>query len=512
MGRWVSPVLAIRGRPKANEQQISFAGGLNTTADDTQVAADEMRQTNNSRLTEFGGVTKRGGSQNLHASPIGAGNPVRGGLAWLRASGQQLMAISNGTLYTASYGIPTTWTSRGGTFTASVYPSFAPFRNGSGEAAYIADGGVLNSWDGTTLTMRIAGAATISRIAVYNQRLFGVTGVDENLFYSPLNDGDGLGNGGAGGGQAVVRTFGDQAIVSLVTMKSSLLMFHVSGISRFTGISMDDIAIQAGATGITSDVGTIAPMSVVSTENAAYCLTDRGFYEVTEYGVTPISQKIDATVRAFDFSNANRLLCAHNRFRREIWWYMPDMGIYCYNYFLKSWSGPFDGGFISPVTHSLFEAVDSDSTPIVLAGTSEGLVKQADVPGIYRDNVLSDGTSGTRFSMVVRPHRFYLGDLIDSKALRYLYAVTDLAGSQNTAVSWTIGGTTRSSQLPASTSQYWGAGMWGSGLWGSSTDTEYRVQGDGVGRYLDLTFTDSGEANVVLSALRAEAFNYGPRF
>lgn len=508
---WRAPT---SGRPPARDAQINVSGGLNTTADDTQMGDNDVRRLDNARLTEFGGAVKRGGSQQLHTSAFSA-NPVRGVYSWRPASGQVLLAVCNGRLYTATYGaLPLAWTDRGAAFDANVYPSFAEFRNGATDTCYIADGGLLNKWNGA-LTTNIAGTPSVSRIAVYNQRLFGVTGTDETLWFSQLNDGDTLGNVGSGGGSAIVRTFGDQAITTLATLKSSLFLFHVSGISRFTGISQDDISIAAGSQGITSDVGTIAPQSVVATENAVLFLTDRGFYAATEGGVQPISQKIDATIRTlFNPANSSRVCAVHARRFREVWWYLPDLGFFCFNYYLRAWSGPFDTGYVSPVTYAVAEAVDTSNNPIVLVGDGSGYVKQADYPNVWKDNVAAAGTGGTAFQMVVKHKRFYLGDLAAQKALRFLYILGNLQGSGQCNVSWQIGPTYGTYSVPPAPYYAWDTPgvAWDTGVWDTTGDAEYRIPAGGTGPWVDVTISDNGNVETQLSGLTLQGYDLGRRW
>lgn len=500
-------------RPLAIDRQVNFAGGLNTTADDTQVGQNEVRVSNECQLSEFGGIIKRFGSQALATTAIGGGAPVLGGYAWRPESGQQLLAIANGTLYTTTYGaFPRTWTAQAGAVSTTVYPTFAPFRTISKELIYIGANG-LNSWDGTTFTTGVAGApAGISVVAVYNQRLFGITGVDESLYWSDLNNGDSLGQPGSGGGQAIIRTFGEQMLQGLVALNASLLVFHVSGISIFTGISQDDISIQSGTEGLTADVGTIAPKSIVVAENAAYFLTDRGFYMATEYGVRPISQKIDATVRTFDQSKYAQVSVVHNRSHREIWWYLPNLGIYVYNYYLRAWSGPFQSGYVNPQTQSMFDGVDLFFRPIVFVGDNTGHVKQAAMPGVFLDNVAADGTGGTGITMSVQCRRFYQGDLPSTKSLRFIYVLANLGGSSQSAIAWTTGSLAGQFTLPLNSTSTWGVGTWGTGTWGGTGDTAYRVQAAGTGFYVDVTFNDSGQAFVQLSSVETQGYNLGRRY
>lgn len=507
------PNISVQPRPLAIDRQVNFAGGLNTTADDTQVAANEVRASNETQLSEFGGAIKRLGSQYLHATALGSGAPVLGGFAWRPATGQQLLAVSNGTLYTTTYGtFPRSWSAQVGALNNAAYPVFAPFRQGGTECIYFAANGT-NKWDGTTLTVGVAGVPVgMTVLAVYNQRLFGITGVDENLYWSDLNNGDALGQPGSGGGVAIIRTFGEQMLQGLVALNASLLVFHVSGISIFTGISQDDISIASGSEGLTADVGTIAPKSIVAAENAAFFLTDRGFYMATEYGVQPISQKIDATVRTFDQSKYAQVSVVHNRSHREIWWYLPNLGIYVYNYYLRAWSGPFQGGYVAPVTQSMWEGVDTTFKPIVFVGDNAGMVKQAAMPLTFTDNVTSAGAAGSAITMRVTCRRFYQGDLPSTKSLRYIYVLANTGGSSQSAIYWNTGNFSQQTSLPPSTSSTWGIGTWGTGTWGGSGDFSYRVQAGGQGIYVDVTFVDSGAAFVQLSSVETQGYNLGRRY
>src|SRR5690606_32348517 len=129
-----------------------------------------------------------------------------------------------------------------------------------------------------------------------------------------------------GGGSARVRTFGISEITGLQVLGSSLLIFHRDGISRFTGWSQDDIDIDAGAEGITQDVGTISPASIVVVENYCYFLTDRGVYRTNGQSVEEISPSIASVFRALDRALLARAQAVHNRKFGEIWFYLPDVG------------------------------------------------------------------------------------------------------------------------------------------------------------------------------------------
>ena len=104
------------GRQRLTDEQPAMYGGLNSISDDLSLAPQQLRQTANGRLTDYGAITKRGGTQRISSAVLTA-NPVLNGFNWSKDNGtEQIMAVANGTLYTATYeAFPVTWTSRTGT-------------------------------------------------------------------------------------------------------------------------------------------------------------------------------------------------------------------------------------------------------------------------------------------------------------------------------------------------------------------------------------------------------------
>lgn len=503
----------FRGRPILTEAEVNLSGGLNISADASQLAPNQVRQAANCRLTVFGGLLKRLGSQQLHASAIGSGNPVRGGFGWLKDDGsQQLLAVSNATLHTASYNIPTTFASASATAfaSASVYPSFAAFRDASQLCVYIADGGKILKWDGTTLA-RSTVTPNVSQVWVYNQRLYGCSGTDTNLLVSGLNDGDDLGDPTQDGAIVPIRTFGESALLGGIALGASNLLFHRNGISRWTGVTQDDIAVQAGTLGVSPDTGTINIRSVVATETEAYFLSDRGFYAVNAYGIRRISTNLDPDIFLF-FSNAANLCAVHNRLYREIAFYLPDIGFYVFNYQLQAWTGPWNAGYISPITHSCWQAVNTSGQPIVLVGGATGFVKQMDTAQQYTDNVTSAGTAGATVTMICQFRRFFFGNPPTDKSLRFLYILAALNGSNNAGLAWATNTGAGSQTLSAQGGPIWDTPsmVWDAFTWDFGDAQEQRVQASGRGFYVDLTFTDASTITTpVVSQVRADVFDYG---
>jgi hypothetical protein len=445
---------------------------------------------------------------------------IDNGFSWRQdATGdQELMVVAGGALYTStSTNLPYVWVGQTGTLSSSVAPTFAQFRDGANDVVYIGDGGLLNKWDGTTLTTDIAGTIGARMIVVHNERLWSCgCGVNpDSIFYSALNDGDTLGNAGANGGEIIVRTFGDENVVSLASVNTSLLIFHRRGISRLTGYGQDDITVAPA--GVTADVGLIAAKSVVSVGNVAFFVSERGLYRVNESDVAPVGtvEKPDpilAPLRTLSAAQFDSIRAAFNRATRELWIFIPNYGVYVYHTVLLSWSGPWDNGYLTPATTALFGALNSNGLPIVLRGDASGYVSLCDAPSIVLDNVAADGTGGgTRYTMTAQMHRMYAGDDALAKALRWGYVTANLKGSDQCEVRWNTDTDSGSYTLPPTTLQLWGTGTWGTGSWASGSVQSYRVPMGGTGYYTDVTVVDSGAALPVISRVQLEQFALGRR-
>jgi len=506
-------------RERLADSQPRMDGGLNSVSDDISLQPNQLRRTVNMRLTDYGAATKRGGTQRT-SSAVLASAAVLNGYTFQQDSGtNQILTICNTDLFTATYGtLPWTYTNQGGTFSTTVAPDFAQFRNTAGaDAVYIADGGLLNSWDGSALVSDIVNTVAVDTIQVHNQRLWGCgnSTYPDSIFYSSLNNGDTLGYGTGGGGQIIVRTFGDERIVGLASVNTSLLIFHRRGISRLTGYGQDDIT--ASPAGVTADVGTIAAKSIVANNNIAYFISERGLYRCNESEVAAVGtpQKPDPIlpiIRQLSSSDFDKIRAVINRATKELWISIPGFGCYQYHTVLDAWSGPWNEAYISPDTTALFETINASGLPVVLRGDASGWVSLCDAPGIYLDNVAAAGTGGTSYVMVAQLHRQYMGDPASAKALRWGYLTAQLNGSNNCAVSWVTDETSGSYQLPSSASGTWSlSALWGTGTWAGPKSRNYRVPMGGTGYYLDVTITDSGAALPVFSQWQTETFALGRR-
>lgn len=507
-------------RERLVDIQPDMAGGLNETSDDSSLQPNQLRRAINARLTDFGAITKRGGLKRVSAS-LDAGELVQNGFMWRKDAGSpEILAVVDGTLYTTNFGgsFPFTWIQRTGTLSTTVKPTFARFRDGANDVVYIGDGGLLNKWNGTTLTTDIVGTVGAQMIAVHNERLWscGCGVKPQSIFYSALNNGDTLANGAQGGGEIIVRTFGDENVIGLASINTSLLIFHRRGISRLTGYGQDDITVSPA--GVTSDVGLIAPGSIVPVSNIAYFVSERGLYLCNEQEVAPVSNPqtpdpLLSIIRSLSANQFNQIRAVLNRGTRELWITMPGFGLYVYNTTLQSWSGPWDSGWVDPDTTCLFEVLNNEGLPVVLRGDTDGFVSLTDAPNVFLDNVEADGTGGTRYAMTAQFHRLYCGDEATAKALRWGYLTAQLRGSDQCRVEWTTGATFGSHTLPPSLDQTWGGPgtQYGVGTWGGAGSRSYRVPMGGGGYYIDVSVVDSGEALPVISRFQIETFALGRR-
>jgi len=505
-------------RDVITDSQSSMSGGLNTVSDDSALQPNQLRRTENARLTDVGAITKRGGTQRLSTAAIAA-YPVANGFTWNKADGtSQIMAVVNGVLNTTTFGaLPMAWTAQSGALSTSTQPTFAQFRDASADVVYISDGGLLNKWNGTTLTTDISGTVNTSISVVHNQRLWGAGNATfpNSIFYSALNNGDSLGNGSSSGGQIIVRTFGNEGIIGLVSLATSLLIFHRRGVSRLTGYGQDDITVAPA--GIASDVGLIAPKSIVPVGSVAYFISERGMYRCNESEVAPVAtvdtpDPLLPIIRTLSATDFGKIRAGINRATRELWITIPGIGCYQYHTLLQAWSGPWNTGWVSPDTTALFEASDTSGLPIMLRGDASGWVSRCDAPSINQDNVSANGTGGTTYTMVAQLRRMYCGDGSLAKAFRFGYITAKLNGSADCTVGWSTGQYANSIALPTSTFGQWGTGTWNSAtFWGGASSQNYRVQMGGTGYYADMSIIDTSIYLPVFSQLQLQTFALGRR-
>lgn len=502
-------------RPRVSDIQSSFTG-LNTTAAEDQLGPTEVRQAANVKFTAYGAATRRGGTQRVHSSALFVGAPVQGGYYW---DSQALhLVVAFGTLYTSPGGaFPWTWTQRGAAnfFSNTAKISFTTFissSNGGNEVVYMADGGTLALWATGPGLIRIIGGGTpasVTFLAVQNKRLFGVNGVDPTLYWSSLGDGNDLGIPSTpdAGGNDFIRTIGESSLQSLLPMAAGLVILHKRGTSTFTGWSQNDISIASGTAGISADIGTLAPFGNVAVENNAFVFSDRGIYQLTPFGIyEQISKPIESVLNGLSRTLFAQIVAAHDKVQRQVYFMIPTLGIYCWNYRTNGWSGPWTGIYSPAGTAcgALWSSVDQNNTPIVLGGFNDSFVRQTEVPGIYSDDVLANGTGGFTYTLTLQTRHLLADDPFSLKFVRWIYAMIGGQGVYPSLVppgviQWGFGPTPTFTALPS------GSVSAPSG----TAAVPWRFQGAGHGAWVSIFVNDSTASALYYSRLGAEGFDYG---
>jgi hypothetical protein len=515
----------MAGPRPVRDQQASFSGGLNTVSDPLALSPDQFRFGRNARHTEYGALTKRFGSVRLSSNAI-TGLPLNG-YNWAKADGsvQALVVGDTGALWRLDALQPLgtqAWVSAAGLST-TVIPTFAEFVQGSSvEVVYIGDGGRINRWDGTALTTDIGAGPGVRYLTVHNQRLWscGCAVAPSSIFYSSLNNGDTIGDPALGGGEIVVRTFGDERIVALASCNSSLLIFHTRGLSRLTGFGQDDITVDPE--GISSQTGTIAPFSVVEGDGVVFFISDRGAFAANESGVVPLGtpDRPDPILPVISTLTPAQLALVRgvlSRKTQEVWFQIPGIGTYVYHLVLQAWAGPWteDHAHVNGTGCMWAGRVGDFAETYVMQGLSGGIVTVSDVKGVGTDRAtLSLPSSGTPIPWSVQLRRLYFEDDSLAKSLRYAYVTAQLPSLEQMEVFWqTNFGPFSPQAIVGSSAGAWSVlNTWGLGRWGAGANSQnYRLWMSGTGYYVDVTLSHDGVGTPVVSRVQMDAFALGRR-
>jgi hypothetical protein len=205
-----------------------------------------------------------------------------------------------------------------------------------------------------------------------------------------------------------------------------------------------------------------------------------------------------------------------NRRTRELWVQLPGIGIYLYHTILKSWSGPFVDGYLSPDTTCLFEGLDASNQPVMLRGDSTGYVSLCDAPNVFLDNVVAAGTGGTAYNAVIQCHRMYSGDGTRADGYRWIEILAQLNGSASVNVAWNTLTDANSFQISAAggVTAWGGTGStWNAvgSTWGAGGPAPYYINCSGTGPWIDVTITDSGSAASQYATVKVDGYAYGRR-
>src|SRR5258706_3568337 len=233
------------------EARFDFRGGRNSTDVPDNLLPTELVDSTNARVTPFGAIEKRTGSQRINTTGLGAA--VNGLFQWFAPSGLQTVAIAGGFIYYRGVGFGDfTQVDPGPTnrFSTTVNAHFAPFRantSGAPLRLYISSGGRVYVWDGTAIS-RIDGTNSVpsaTLIEPYHTRIFANDiNFPQFIFWSGVGIPDNfIPSTQIAGGSAMVDVLHGDAINATEIVGASLLIATKESVVRFTGYSANDIQI-----------------------------------------------------------------------------------------------------------------------------------------------------------------------------------------------------------------------------------------------------------------------------
>lgn len=438
------------------EMRNDFRGGLNVYTSPDLLAANELSVASNCRIDVDGPIVKRNGTRRLHQTALAASSAYV--TQWDGPSGSQIVAICNGDLFyrNQSSGEYAAFTQvdPGATdaFSTTIPAQFTTLRGSASGAPlylYIASGGKLYQWTGTTLTRIDKGSlGTVgqygpdaSLISTYHLRLFTNTlERPQAIVWSKIGDGTNFKGGlTADGGAALISAIEADSIVAMETLGRSLLVATSQSIARIAGYSASDITIDQDTEGVSPEVGVVGPQAMVRADRIIFLVSEKGAYIASEGAIAPVGLKVQPIFDAMDRANLSKIVVGHHHQRGEIWvaYAGPDdndlnKSILVFNLKHQAWYGPFVLAIAGGIT-SLARYIDPINSGYLIAGCSDGFIRHLDI-GV-KDDVLFDATSGSSFGWEAKLAPFFFGNPEITHAVRYMFtqarvaAVNDLAYS-----------------------------------------------------------------------------------
>lgn len=487
------------------DTRFDFRGGRNTAISPDLLNPNELVDATNARLNAiYGGFTKRSGCQRIHQTAFST--PITGVTQWDGPSGKQVVVIAAGHLwYRNGYDYSTAFTDEGtNVFSTSTFSFFATFRAVSAGAPlvlFIASGGKLFKWTGTTLTdiTGVNSAPSADRIIAYHTRLFArQSNLVKNIFWGRVGDGEQWGTGTkTDGGSAVVDIYSGESFTALETIGSSLLMAGEDCVMRFTGHATDDIVISQDTEGISSEVGAVGAKALHRFENIAAMLSERGPYIVDETHVEPIGEQVGPDFFELISAQLPFSVVDWNRGRKELWFAVcrsTDSGAnktaYIWAPRLQAWYGPWTYSF---GINYLCRYEDSANDESLLSGGSDGYVRDMDVGSL--DDILYDGSGGSNISMRVELPVIQFGLPGITKALDRMALQADIPANSNSTIAVYADTEAPTSYPLAST----------------NGEESQRIDFSDQGKRFSFVFTDSSSVLPFFAGFVLEASNYNRR-
>lgn len=399
------------------DSRFDFRGGWNPGYTPDSVDETELVTMRNARSWGFAGIRTRAGTQRIHTTALAGGAKINGLFQWFPTSGRQVVAIAGGNLYYQNEG-EAEFTEVAANLETNDLIQFQPFVVAGSPVLYFADG-TLRKWTGTTLS-NVAGSPAAKHLAVYKRRMFASDGT-ENLYWSQVDNAENWTF--PDGGEVPVETYDATPLVALKTVAASLLLFKSDSVARFTGVAAADMRVDQETEGVSADVGTVAPHSVVRMDNAVYFMSDRGPFMATEASVGSAGIKMDPIFDAVGGDAAAGAHAVYNRGAREVWTFLPgasgqnDSWV-SLNTRTQAWYGPHDFmGTFNACTSSRFETSEGKENAIL--GGYDGFVRLGAVQTEEStDDMLPDGTGGTPIKMTLDFGDLHFRNVTQIKRLR----------------------------------------------------------------------------------------------
>lgn len=343
------------------EARHNFLGGVYSGFSEDVLGPTQVVKAKNCRITPYGAIAKRFSTRKIATNPLNNGFQRAFGLYfWTTPGGTKEFLVLDASLdklWTLEANFASDFVDQGSVGSVSSLNSFAEFPvSGTNNVFFVTDGN-LHRWDGTTLTTSISGTPSDMRqIAVYKNRLFATTADSEVLYWSAVGDATEWSSSN-GAGSSPVGGIGRAPLTGIAPVGSSLAIFKADSIARYTGVTEDEINIDAGTEGISPDVGTTEPKTIAPFRNSLFFWSRHGPYVATEAGVTYIGEPIEGELEA---PSGDFVFAVHNQYRSEIimhktttWW--------VWNYLFNVWVGPWE----LPTSGSPNSAFASDATPFI---------------------------------------------------------------------------------------------------------------------------------------------------
>lgn len=271
------------------DAQYSFRKGETDIAGPTEYQADEVALMQNCRVSFDGSsARRRAGSRRTHVTALDSGSQWYGGIEYRTAAGAtQLCAFVGDTFQTSTDG-GVTWVSRA-TGLNQAYWDIVIMRVGASNYLIAANGGTNTVyWDGTTFGNLSNIPNNVTRVAVFNDRLYAAGHSGITVVASAAGDPNTWATASGGLSLPAQTHDGDPTITALYALGNVLLVFKRESFGYIEGYGFYSIQVQVGSRGIARAVGCVAFRSIQAVGGNAICfLSERGL-EYYQLGGQPI--------------------------------------------------------------------------------------------------------------------------------------------------------------------------------------------------------------------------------